>query len=207
MSDNPLTEPFRKMAGDKASLIANIQATGQILRDFIDFWAQRSAQEVSEITSVSEVTCFDIWEHEEDGYIQIKYEANIEGESYDASIEIYPSGTVKIFMEVFDDEGTKTSEDNDSTEIWVITDPATIAHQVIKFLIEDPEGILSLTAIDFKTPYKELMGELEEKQAAKVATPVEQVPPLVPEEPQAAEPPAREEPTKGGGWSWNLTKR
>ena len=149
MSDSNLTNPFKRMAGDKADLIPNIQAAGQILRDFIAHCTQESAQELSEISSVSEVTYFNAWEDTDDGYIQINYEVEIVDNTYEATIEIRPSGMANLSMQVLNPEGHVTSKEEDRRNIWVITDPSTIAHQVIQFIIEDPESILVSAAIRF----------------------------------------------------------
>lgn len=187
-----LTEPFRRMAGDKENLILNIQTAGQMLQDFVEHCVQRSAKEISEISSVSDVTYYNGWEDLLDGFIDVSYEAIIDDDTYESQIRIYPTGQIKVTMTIFDPEGHQTSKDEDSRSIWVITNPETIFHQIVQFMIDNPKDILGIDAVDFEAPYRELMGELE-MQAAE--------PPPVPEPQQPAAAPVREEqPQKRSSW-------
>ena len=163
-----LTEPFKRMAGDKANLIPNLQAAGKILKEFIELAATKSDLVLSK---------FDYDDEFGDGLedrVFIQFETEIDGEAYESAVCIYPAGDLEISLTVYDEHDMPASEEKATYKIWTLADSSAIVHQVIQHLIEDPEEILATVGIDFKTTYAELMADPQPEQNPQPPAPAEQ---------------------------------
>ena len=179
-----LGQNFQSLVGHQDNIIPNIRAAGAMIRGFFEItW-----RDCLETDPVYEY--YDGFEDDGD-YIAIKFETTAEDLSYEASIDVSSNGILSLSLTTYDKDDVTVSHITKDYPLWVMTDPDTIANQVMHDLAEDPDCILTVTGVVFDQTYQKLLAQARQSFGMTNARPESIEEPANTNREPAAQPPQR----------------